>query len=98
MAERMAERITELNTSDYKAILEYYELPIPKSKNALKTRAEDILANKLCKCIKKIEPKNEARTIGICTKTVINRKGIMRGKFSCKGKRTISLKKKNNRI
>lgn len=83
-----------LNNADYKAILEYYNLPIPKSNNVLKNNAEDILTKKLCKCIKKLEPKNEASSVGICTRTVVNRKGFVRGKFNCKGKRNISLKKK----
>jgi predicted Zn-dependent protease len=87
--------MSELTTNDYKQILEYYKKPIPKSRRLLKNNAEQILAEKLCKCIKKIEPKNEARSIGICTKTIFNRKGYTRGKFKCKGKRTVTFKKRN---
>ena len=83
----------ELTNKDYKQILDYYNKPIPKSKRILKINAEKILAEKLCKCIKKIDPVNEERSIGICTKTVINRKGYTRGKFQCKKKRSITLKK-----
>jgi len=85
--------MSELNNNDYKQILEYYKKPIPKSKRLLKNNAEQILAEKLCKCIKKIEPENEARSIGICTKTIFNRKGYTRGKFKCKGKRSVTVKK-----
>lgn len=85
--------MSELSTNDYKSILEYYEKTIPKSKRLLKIAAEKILSDKLCRCIKKIDPINEAKSIGICTKTIFNRKGYTRGKFSCKGKTTIKIKK-----
>jgi len=85
--------MTELTNNDYIKILEYYKKTIPKSKHLLKLEAEKILSGKLCRCIKKIDPVNEAKSIGICTKTIINRKGLRRGKFNCKGKATIRLKK-----
>jgi hypothetical protein len=90
--------MTELNNKDYIQILEYYKKSIPKSKRLLKIEAEKILATKLCKCIKKVDPINEAKSIGICTKSVINNKGYTRGKFTCRGKSTIHIKKnkKNN--
>ena len=84
---------SSLTNGDYEKILNYYRIPIPKSRRILKLKAEDILSSKLCKCIKKVGPINEQRSIGICTKTVVNRKGFTRGKFKCKGKRSISLKK-----
>ena len=87
----------KVTNTDYSKILTYYNIRIPKNKQELKKTAEDILAMKLCSCIKKIGgPKNEARAIGICTKTIINNKGFTRGKFTCKKKETISLKKKKN--
>lgn len=87
--------MTELTNNDYKRILEFYNKPIPKSKRLLKIQAEQLLVNKLCRCIKKVDKGNEARAIGICTKTIINNKGFTRGKFTCKKKETISLKKKS---
>ena len=87
--------MSQLNNNDYKLILEYYKKEIPKSKRMLKINAQKILAEKLCKCIKKIDSKNESKSIGICTKNVINRKGFTRGKFNCKGKRSITIKKLN---
>ena len=89
--------MTELNKNDYKQILEYYKKEIPKSKRLLKTNAEKILSEKLCRCIKKLDPENEARSIGICTKTILKRKGLTRGKFSCKGKRSITIRKYKKR-
>ena len=77
---------------DYLKILSYYGINIPKTNADIKRDAEDILSKKLCSCIKKIGgPKNEARAIGICTKTVLNRKGLSRGKFKCKNGRKIVL-------
>jgi hypothetical protein len=85
--------MNELNNNDYKQILEFYNLPIPKSNRILKESAGKILSNKLCRCIKKVDKNNEKRAIGICTKTVINRKGFTRGKFKCKGKMSVEIKK-----
>jgi hypothetical protein len=93
----------ELHNEDYIDILNYYKIPVPKSKRLLQIEAEKILASKLCKCIKKVnavsKPENEARAIGICTKTIFNRKGYTRGKFKCKGKRYVKYNKtKKSRI
>jgi hypothetical protein len=86
-----------LGNQDYIAILNYYKKTIPKSKRLLKMNAEKILREKLCRCIKKIEPSNEARSIGICTKSIFNRKGLTRGKFSCTGKRNSIVIRKMNK-
>jgi hypothetical protein len=86
-----------ITDNDYKKILEFYEKPIPRSKKLLKLEAEKILATKLCRCIKKVDTKNEARSIGICTKSVINTKGFTRGKFKCKGKKYVTFRKKTQK-
>ena len=83
-----------LENEDYVSILTYYNIDIPKSKRLLKRQAERIMAEKLCKCIKKIDPVNEAKSIGICTKTIFNRKGYTRGKFTCKKKRSVTFRKR----
>jgi hypothetical protein len=88
--------MAQLNANDYKKILEYYKMEVPKSKRLMKNKAEHILGTKLCRCIKKVDIENEARSIGICTKTIINRKGYTRGTFKCKGKTTIKLSKGKN--
>jgi hypothetical protein len=90
--------MSELTDNDYRQILEYYKKPIPKSARLLKLSAERILAEKLCRCIKKVDNKNEARAIGICTKAVINRKGFTRGKFECKKKESVVLKKNKSKM
>ncbi len=47
---------------------------------------EDELANRFCRCIKKVRVKkgmNEGRAIGICTSSIFNKRGLQRHKFSC---------------
>lgn len=87
----------ELHNEDYIDILNYYKIPVPKSKRLLRLEAENILSSKLCKCIKKVTAvsklENEARAIGICTKTIFNNKGYTRGKFKCKEKRFVKFNK-----
>jgi hypothetical protein len=86
-----------LHNEDYIDILNYYKIPVPKSKRLLQLEAEKILSSKLCKCIKKVNAttnnKNEARAIGICTKTIFKKKGYTRGKFKCKEKRYVKFNK-----
>ena len=89
--------MNKITDEDYKKILEFYKIPIPKSKRILQKKAEKILAIKLCRCIKKVDIENEARSIGICTKTVLNRKGLARKKFTCKKKQTVSFSKITSR-
>ena len=86
---------SEITNKDYISILKYYNLDIPKSKRLLKIQAEKIMAEKLCKCIKKINTDQEAKSIGICTKTIFNRKGYTRGQFKCKKRRTVKFRKTN---
>jgi len=89
----------DLSTQDYVNILENYNLPIPTKKNEIKIKAEQIIADKLCGCIKKVSKKSptikESKAIGICTKSIINAKGLVRKSFKCKrSKRNITLKKR----
>ena len=83
----------ELTNKDYVSILNYYNINIPKSKKLIKQKAEKIMAEKLCKCIKKLDNKYEAKSIGICTKTIFNRKGYIRGQFQCKKKQSVKIRK-----
>ena len=86
-----------LNTIDYKKILRFYNVEIPKSIKAIKSTAEDLIANKLCRCIKKIDTKYKAKAIGICTRTIFNNKGFTRGKFTCKKKQHVQFRKTRKR-
>jgi hypothetical protein len=85
--------MTNLTNTDYKRILEFYKMQIPTSTRQLKAQAEKILVENLCRCIKKVDKANEGRAIGICTKAVINNKGIRRGRFTCKKRHSIVLSK-----
>ena len=87
-----------LNKNDYEKILNYYNLPFSTSDSykKIKNKAEQILAEKLCKCIKKVKNDNdndnadantdESRAIAICNDNIFRRKGIRHGMFSCKNK------------
>ena len=92
----------KLNKNDYKKILQYYNLPIPNNYHQIKNKAEELLADKLCSCIKKVENPNkltESRNIGICTKSVLNKKGLKKTKkFRCKKKRSLHVVKTRKNI
>ena len=83
-----------LTKNDYEKILNYYNIPFSSSDSSkqIKNKAEEILAEKLCKCIKKVKDsagnsdEDESRAIGICNDTVFRRKGIKHSAFTCKKK------------
>ena len=93
MMEQQAVSNTPLSNKDNLDILSYYNINVPKKKgkpDRKKTMrlAKGILADKLCKCIKKLTVRNngvnDGRIIGLCTKSVFERKGLERGRFTCK--------------
>ena len=81
----------KLTSKDYKRILEVYNLPVPSKMVERRLRAKEILSAKLCRCIKKVDPNNEGRAIGICTNTIFNKKGLTRGKFTCKSPQKLEI-------
>lgn len=88
-----------LTHGDYIKILKYYKMRVPNSAKTVKRAAEKMVATKLCRCIKKVGSIDkpgaigEPASIGICTRSVINGKGLRRGSFKCAKKR-ISLFKR----
>lgn len=88
-----------LTKKDYLKVLQYYKIDVPKDYKTLKQKAQDIIAEKLCRCIKKVDPKDEGRAIGVCTRSVLNKKGLSRGTFKCKkgSKPSITLHKKTRK-
>ena len=62
MTNKLSNNTNKLSNNDYTKILEFYGKPIPKSKRLLKIEANKIMANKLCRCIKKLDPINESRS------------------------------------
>ena len=88
--------VIKITNNEYIKILEYYKIPIPGTKKLIQKEAENILSEKLCKCIKNINIQ-EPRSIGICTKSIFNKKGLTRGKFQCKNKRFVTFRKTSPR-
>jgi hypothetical protein len=84
---------SKLTNKDYISILKFYKMSIPKTRRALKKQAETVLAEKLCRCIKKVGLDEEPRSIGICSKSIFKLKGLSRGRFTCKDKMKVDLKK-----
>tara|TARA_B100001059_G_scaffold55010_3_gene49617 strand:- start:1894 stop:2280 length:387 start_codon:yes stop_codon:yes gene_type:complete len=89
--------MSELSNKDYLSILSFYNLRAPKKKGKInykkvKTIAENILAEKLCRCIKKVakspkpSKKAESRAAAICGESVIKKKGLKHNRFKCKKK------------
>ena len=84
-----------MTKSDYEKILSYYNIPFGNlSTHDLKKKAETILANKVCKCIKAVErkvgPKN---AIALCTASVFGKKGLKYFDMSCKGRAQLHSRK-----
>jgi hypothetical protein len=77
-----------MTKTDYEKILSYYKLPFDNlNARELKQRAEDILATKLCKCIKAVEKKvGTQNAIALCTNSVFGKKGLKYFDMSCKGR------------
>lgn len=90
----------KLTKKEYIEILKYYQKDIPKNSDLKKIKelAEDLVAKKLCSCIKIInKEKNkdgEKRSIAICKNSILLNKGISDSGFRCKnGRSRITLKK-----
>jgi hypothetical protein len=86
-----------LTKKDYIKILSYYKKEIPSNFNSLKREAENILSDKLCKCIKKVDRSNESKSIAICSDSIFKKKGFVRGTFKCGKKRTVRFTRKNKK-
>ena len=89
----------KLTKLDYINILNFYNIKNIDSMtfSQIKNTAEDIIATKLCSCIKKIDPSlsNESKDIDICTKSIVNKKGLKINRFTCKKKPKLLKSKKN---
>ena len=90
-----------LTKKDYLKILDFYGIKYinTTSFTTIQSKAEKILAEKLCRCIKKVKLPNdilEQRSIGICHNSVLKKKGLKSGRFKCK-KRPKFLKNKTTR-
>lgn len=84
-----------MTKTDYEKILSYYKMPFENlSSQELKQKAEDILASKLCKCIKAVEKKvGTQNAIALCTTSVFGKKGLKYFDMSCKGRAQLQSRK-----
>jgi hypothetical protein len=78
-------RITK---KDYMKILKYYNISVGSNDTykSIQNKAESILATKLCRCIKAVNPttSNESKNIAICTTSILNQRGLKSTRFTCK--------------
>lgn len=84
---------------DYKTILNFYKIKYNTLTNKeIKQKAENILADKLCKCIKKVDSQNNEKiSIPICKDSVFKKKGLHMYRFTCKNKPSLKAKKNTKR-
>ena len=77
--------MTRLTSNDYLTILDYYNIDYRGiKKTRRKLLAKNILANKLCRCIKKISKSNKTQSIAICKNSIFTKKRFTFGRFKCK--------------
>ena len=77
--------MARLTSNDYLKILDYYNIDSRGMKKIRRQSvAKDILASKLCRCIKKIATTNESRAISICKNSIFTKKRLSVGRFKCK--------------
>ena len=88
----------DLTKKDYVTILQYYNLPYQNmAKGEMKSACERLLAEKLCRCIKKVKNiKSEKSRIAICKNSIFKKRNLNMFGFTCK-KRIGLLSKKNTR-
>jgi len=90
----------KLSKQDYIDILNFYSINFSKDLpiKLLKKMTEKIIAEKLCRCIKKVpnEGLPESRAISICNNSVVQKKNLAIYKFSCKKKKELKLKNNSN--
>ena len=87
--------MTALENKDYLSILSFYNVETPKKSGRIDYKkvqeiAESKLADKLCRCIKKVhktrsnKKDGEERAVAVCSKSVVKNKGIKYNSFKCK--------------
>lgn len=88
----------KLTKKDYIDILKFYNINYTSttSLSLIKKLAENIIATKLCSCIKHVNKfkNDETRSISICKNSVVTKKGLHINKFTCKKKKKLIPNKK----
>jgi hypothetical protein len=84
----------DLTNKDYRKIIQYYKLNKPKNKS-YKEVAEETLAGKLCRCIKKVKNDkiSEKAAIALCRENIFKKRNIDFYNFKCKEKQQLIHKK-----
>jgi len=77
-----------LDEKDYKDILRYYNIDYTTlDDNDIKINVENIIANKLCRCIKRVTKfnrfENEQPAIAICNASILKNRNLKYYGFSC---------------
>jgi hypothetical protein len=91
--------MARLTINDYLKILDYYNIDSRGMKNKrIHAVAKDILANKLCRCIKKIATTTETRAIAICKNSIFTKKRLTVGRFKCKKRASLIPSKNGNTL
>lgn len=73
-----------LRKKDYLEILRFYNINSFGLKlGELRDISNKILANKLCRCIKKVNSANETKSISICKNSILTKKNLKVGHFKC---------------
>lgn len=77
-----------LDDRDYKDILRYYGVDYTTlDENEIKLNVENIIANKLCRCIKRVTKfnkfDNEQPAIAICNASILKNRNLKYYGFSC---------------
>lgn len=94
-----------LTKKDYEKILKYYGVDIPNKTPLRKIRqnAEQLLANKLCRCIKGVGYnkgviKRVNNPIAVCSNAVLTRRGLTYSRITCKRRTGNKTNQKNMKI
>ncbi len=92
-----------LSEKDHELIIQHYGKVIPRTKRGKKSKAERLVAQKLCSCIKKITKKSRkkpvrSRAIGICSYSVVKNRGMKHHGFTCSKKSKIKRLSKTRKI
>jgi len=85
----------KMTMKDYKFILNYYNIPIPKNNITIINKAKKVIAGKLCRCINKVafELRDGSKSVGVCNRSVLNTKGYTKSNLKCKRPRNVTIKK-----
>jgi len=84
----------KLTSTNYNKILKHYKKRVPKTLRKKRERAENVMAKKMCSCIKKVKgyerntrkkkPLKEKSKIAICNKSIFKNRGLKYNRITCK--------------